>query len=182
MSQQTYPVRCECGKEHQVTGGQAGSGFECACGRRVDVPTLGVLKRSVGQSAVSADLEIEHRLKEGSLPVECDCVLCGATTGDTLSVRVECERAEAKSEFKWWYWLFLPLGMWFLLTLFIAQVTRRDDRHGRDVHFRLPVRVCRGCRPRVRTAEEARATLGRSELYARLLAKYPHAGVTLPVE
>ncbi len=69
MSQQTYPVICDCGKVHEVTGGQAGSSFPCGCGKTVEVPTLGTLKRSVGQSAVSADWEIEHRLAEKSLSV-----------------------------------------------------------------------------------------------------------------
>lgn len=180
MSQQTYPVTCECGKEHAVTGGQAGSTVACECGRTVEVPTLGTLKRSVGQSAVSADWEIEHRLKEGSLPVETECVLCGAMTTDTLPVRVECERAEVKSAFKWWYFVFFPLGMWFLIGMIVAQLTGRERLEGRDVAFRLPVRVCAGCRSQVQTVEGARAALMKCELYARLLVKYPHATVSPP--
>lgn len=179
MSQQTYPVACECGKEHQVTGGQAGSSFPCGCGKVVEVPTLGALKRSVGQSAVSAELEIEHRLADGSLPEERNCVLCGARTPDTLMVSVECERSEVKSNFKWWYWLLFPFLLFKLIVIF-AYATRRVERHGRDVSFRLPVRVCKPCQPQMRTAADARDALFQSELYARLLAKYPHAVVSPP--
>lgn len=179
MSAQTYPVKCECGNEYPVTAGQAGSSFPCACGRTVQVPSLGTLKRSVGESAVSADLEIEHRLAEGSLPMEDDCGVCGAATRDTLAVRVECERSEVRSSLKWWYWLFLPMGMWFVIGMLIAALTKREQRLGRDVNFRLPVRVCESCRPRVRSATEARDALNRSDLYARLLVKYPHAQVTV---
>lgn len=182
MSQQTYPVVCACGLTHQVTGGQAGSSIACGCGRNVEVPTLGTLKRSVGLSAVSADWEIERRLKEGSLPLEDACVLCGAETRDTLRVGVQCERSEVKSDFKWWYWVFLPLGPIFRWVLRYARRTDRRRRLGRDVAFRLPVRVCEECEPRVQTVEGARAAMMKSELYARLLAKYPHASITPPVE
>ncbi len=177
MSQQTYPVACACGTVHDVTGGQAGSSFPCGCGQAVEVPTLGALKRSVGESSVSADWEIEHRLADGSLPDEDECVLCDLPTADTLPVSVVCERSEVRSDIKWWYWLFLPLGLWFVIGMLVAKLNDRKRQLGRDVAFRLPVRVCESCRPKVRTAEEARDALQQSELYARLLAKYPHAAV-----
>ena len=47
MSQQTYPVACECGKEHAVTAGQAGSSLGCGCGRTVAVPAYSVLRTRV---------------------------------------------------------------------------------------------------------------------------------------
>ena len=177
---QTYPVVCECGKEHAVTGGQAGSSFPCACGRTVEVPSLCTLKRSVGQSSVSADLEIEHRLADGSLPMEDRCVLCGTATDYEMPIRVECERSEVRSSIKWWYWLFLPMGLWFLIVMLIAALTKREQKLGRDVTFRLPVRVCDECEPGVRTVDAAREALRRSPLYARLLDKYPHAAIFLP--
>lgn len=180
MSQQTYPVTCECGTVHDVTGGQAGSAFPCGCGKTVEVPTLGALKRSVGESAVSADLEIEYRLAEKSLPVEDECVLCDLPTADTLPVSVVCERSEVKSDVKWWYWVFLPLGVWFVIGMLVAKLNDRKRQLGRDVSFRLPVRVCEDCRPKVRTVADARDALRRSPLYARLLAKYPHAAITPP--
>lgn len=178
MEQQTYPVACECGKVQDVTGGKAGSSFACPCGKLVEVPTLGTLKRSVGLSAVSADLEIRHRLAERSLPIESDCVLCKLRTDDTLRVTVVCEQSEEKSSFKWWYWVFFPIGFWFLLLLVFAYFTRRDERLGRDVSFTLPTRVCHRCAPQVRTAVDAADVLRQTVLYARLLDKYPHATVT----
>ncbi len=93
---------------------------------------------------------------------------------------VVCERSEVKSDVKWWYWLFLPLGVWFVIGMLVAKLNDRKRQLGRDVRFRLPARVCESCRPKVRTAADARAALNQSELYARLLAKYPHAEVTPP--
>jgi hypothetical protein len=182
VSQQTYPVACECSTEHRVTAGQAGSSFDCGCGRKVEVPTLGALKRSVGQSAVSADLEIEHRLKDGSLPVETECVICDTKTDETVVVGVVCEQSEVQTSggIKWWYWVFFPLGIWFYFLLVVAQLTGRERQVGREVAFRLPVRVCGGCGPQVRTGGGALNALRRSPLYARLLAKYPHGAITPP--
>jgi hypothetical protein len=97
-----------------------------------------------------------------------------------VPIGVECERAEVRSDFKWWFWLFPPLALRFLMTSMFS--SRGDELQGRQVAFRLPVRVCTGCRPRVKSGEGAREALLRSGLYARLLAKYPHATVTPPGE
>lgn len=177
MSQQTYPVKCECGKEHAVTGGQAGSSFPCACRRTVEVPSLGALKRSVGQSSISADLEIEHRLDDGSLPLEDRCVLCGTTTRSKVVISVVCEQEEKKGGVRWYHFLLSPL--FALAALGLSGSAGRQV--GRNVRFRLPVRVCRDCESRVQTATGAREALERSELYARLLVKYPHAAIFPPL-
>lgn len=177
MRQQTYPVACECGKEQAVTGGQAGSSLPCACGRTMEVPSLGALKRSVGQASISADLEIKHRLAEGSLPLEDDCVLCGAATRNVVMTRVVCEQAEKRDRIPWWYWLLIPIGLWVAVLVLVAYARGESRTLGRDVTFRLPVRVCDECDPGVWTLDAAREALLRSPLYARLLGKYPHAQV-----
>lgn len=181
MEQQLYRVTCGCGKTQDVTAGDAGSTIPCGCGRAVEVPSLGRLKASVGLPARSADLEVKLLLNDGSLPVETQCAMCDLTTTHQVFVWVECERRDAKEAMPYWQQV-LGFGLfgWLLGSLLVSRSERWSNLHGRDVAFDLPVRVCEDCAPDVRTVRAAREVLLRTDLYARLLEKYPHAKLYPP--
>lgn len=176
MTQKTCPVPCGCGVVHPVASSAAGMRLSCSCGATVEVPSLVRLKASVGESAVSPDFEIEQRLRDGSLPVESCCVVCEESTENTRLVAVECERQETIEKnplpmsillwllFGWWSFLFRPL------------IPGSETKSiGRDVRYRLPVRICCDCEQELETADGRRAVVRETALYARLLRKYPNA-------
>jgi hypothetical protein len=176
MAATMYPVACECGATIQVPGTAAGTTVTCQCARKVDVPTLARLKASVGQSAISADLELEHLAATGALPLESNCTICGGETTNKVAFSVVCERPEDKSGGSFWYQVFF---IWFSPLLYMMHMaTRRSEVHGRNVVFRLPLRVCETCQPSVNSRSAIRDALRRTPVYARLLDKYPDAKIS----
>lgn len=172
----TYPVVCECGATTQVPGSAAGTTVACPCGRAIQVPSLARLKNAASESAASADLQLEHLTRAGRLPLEAQCVVCGRDTDDTITCDVVCERTEVKDTVPWWQQAML---LWLSFWLYLMQMaTRRVEVHGRDVQFRLPIRVCPPCAQSATGAAGVRELLARTPLYADLLRKYPHAKVT----
>jgi hypothetical protein len=173
----TYPVRCECGATLQVPGAAAGTTRTCRCGRAVEVPTLARLKTSVGEATVSADLELEHLVAAGALPLEQECVTCGRQTSHCAVVSVVCERPEETGHVPLWQQVLLfTVSLWLYV---LQMMTKRTEVHGRNVAFQLPVRVCPGCAEGLTTKAAVRDVLTRTPVYERLLGKYPHAQVTL---
>jgi hypothetical protein len=57
-----------------------------------------------------------------------------------------------------------------------------DTVHGRDVRYRLPLRICPDCTGQLRDARLLKETLLDVPVYAELLDKYPHADVSLDLE
>jgi hypothetical protein len=176
MAVKTYPVGCECGATTHVPGTSAGTTFTCKCGRKLEIPTLAQLKASVGQSSVSADLELERLTATGALPLESNCAVCDRETTDKVAFSVVCERPEDKSGGSFWYQVFF---IWFSPLLYMMHMaTRPAEVRGRNVVFRLPVRVCVACRPSVNSRPAIRDALRRTPVYARLLDKYPDAKIS----
>ncbi|OWK41707.1 hypothetical protein [Fimbriiglobus ruber] len=173
----TYPVACECGATLLVSGGAAGTQIPCQCGRTVDVPTLGCLKSSVGEAAISPDFELEHLISSGDLPLESRCVVCELDTTHEREFAIVCERPEEKGSVPFWQQLLL---IWISPIIFLMHMTmtsRRIETHGRDVAFRLPVRVCEECVGTLNATSAIRNALEVTPVYARLLKKYPHARI-----
>lgn len=175
MRQQTYPVQCECGKTHSVTAGAAGSKLACSCGKAVEVPTLGELKGSIGQSALSPEVEIEALLLSKKLPLESDCAICHRQTDDNFYCQVRCEApTAAKPAMSWWQTVLITL-LHPMNLLAAAVMMRRDvgEPIGRDVSFRLPVRMCAACMAEVESWDVVKQAIRRTPVYDRLLDKYP---------
>jgi hypothetical protein len=181
-----YPVACECGHTLRVTAGSAGSRLACRCGRAVDVPALHQLRAAAGEAAVSPELMIESLLRDGNLPQEQTCISCARPTDGVRYAWVQCERAEAQKPGGWTlFGLFfllrlLPFGrlLGSLAVLHEAEGEGERRARGRDVGYRLPVRVCVACARGV-DSDGMRKLLGCVPLYAQLLAKYPMAQVTV---
>src|SRR5262249_42237017 len=96
-------VTCDCGKNIKVSAAQSGSGLNCSCGRTIDVPALGELRRLAGHSRY--DVGIVDRLRqlssEGSLPLGNNCLNCGLATDCISTCRIECERPWSKENGYW---------------------------------------------------------------------------------
>ena len=182
-AQQLFPVPCECGKVYEVTAGSAGSKFACECGRTVEVPSLVKLRASVGQSGLSADFELDQMLGTGALPVEDTCGICGMKTARTGHSTVVCERAREEKQGRPLQAVALGclFGLLFGWILYRLSNPNRPGRAvGRDVFYSLPIRVCESCAGEKWTVDVTRSVLERTPLYARLLAKYPKAKISLP--
>jgi hypothetical protein len=127
---------------------------------------------AAGEPTNPPELAIEAMLQAGQVPGQEDCVCCGAPTADVCHVHVECERAESRAG----GWKVNP---WVLLAgIFYAEATEARDQ-GRNVGYRLPVRMCRDCASRL-SRSRTREALRKIDEYRQLLAKYPHASVARP--
>jgi|GEM_PF-1325371 len=174
-----YPVSCECGQVHRVAAALAGSHFACRCGRDVSVPSLIQLKSAAGQAVLSPEVRLEQMLQLGMLPEESRCLVCDAPTKKALFFWAMCERAVLKES--WGQkWLGLVVLIFFfgwvgLLVGYLAGRLEGDKLHGREVRFRLPLRVCSECTSKVSVPITLWDTALAVPIYAELLRKYPDA-------
>jgi hypothetical protein len=182
MTQQTYPVACECGVVHQCPAGYAGSRFACKCGKRVEVPVLSELRAGAGQAVLSPDAEIPALMAAKALPEEEDCCLCGCRTPDTLMLLATCEMPEAPSAVgqiaKSGCLLAPVLGFWGILIAAVRlQQISKAEATGRQVQLRFPLRMCQACAAEVSSWDVVRRAMRRTPVYARLLDKYPECAL-----
>lgn len=179
MSQQTYPVKCGCGKVHQCPAGYAGTRFACPCGKAVEVPVLSKLRAAAGEAVLSPDVEIPTLMAARALPLEDDCALCGCATTETLMLLATCERPSIKAKPVFWvgmfFLLFAPIGILLRLILTVAGLRNAasEEPTGRDVQLRFPLRMCQSCASEVSSWDVIRDAMRRTPVYARLLDKYP---------
>jgi hypothetical protein len=183
VSQQTYPVKCECGKVHRVTSGLAGGTLACGCGKVVPVPAYSVLRTLVADEFTSPEVELDARSRLGQLPMETRCVLCEVRTEGVVPLRLCTESPTVPDT--------VPI-LAQVVTLPFGSVAQRigemvADAHtsnaaplGDSVAYELPVRVCPACHPRLARREVAEAALRKTKVYARLLRKYSAAQLLLP--
>ena len=132
---------------------------------------------------MSADFELDQMIGSNALPVESTCGVCGVETPHARSVLVVCERAQEKKEGR--PLQAVALGCFFGLLLGwilyrMSNPNRPGRAVGRDVAYRLPVRLCEGCAAGRWTVKLTRTVLDRTPLYARLLDKYPDAQIGTP--
>jgi transcription elongation factor Elf1 len=170
-----YRVSCDCGRSHQVSGGDAGSHLPCGCGRTVDVPDLHTLRTSVGEPTISPELAIEMMMRDRQIPGDGTCLCCGAMTADICHVQVECERPEVNKG--GWKLNLLPTlaGLLFGFVIWHREWNNEQVR-GRHVAFRLPMRTCSAC-ARSLSKTEIGTALRQINVYRQLLDKYPHASI-----
>lgn len=178
-----YLMDCPCGESVTVSESAAGSTVACPCGRTLAVPSLRELRSRAGlpDALPPPEMAVEALLLAGKLPEEDRCVLCGAATEQSVCCAVECERARVDSGAPSAVTRLVGFLTFGWLGLLVAEAARTEPREsGKDRIYRLPLRVCDACRPRLTGAAEARAALRRVRLYRRLLDKYPEAVVAPP--
>jgi hypothetical protein len=174
-----FSVACECGNRLPVAPAMCGSTATCACGRRLQLPSLSELRVAAGLSAF--EVSIRDRVKalglEGRLPTERGCVVCARQTRHSMECLVECERP----------WVKAPgFGKAFLLFLFspilaVAQLKQEledHEVHGRESVVRTPIRICQPCFESARVSKRrCLELLRKTELYGQLLDAYPKAAI-----
>jgi hypothetical protein len=145
----------------------------------VAVPSLSALKASAGESAMSAEVRIEQMLQRGMLPEETACLVCRTPTKHAAHAWMVCERATVQQPGDW------ETGRWWFVTMLFGFLTfrkqLRETTEGRDLRFRLPLRVCRDCAGPLRNPKVLKGILLDVPVYAELLDKYPDADVSLDV-
>jgi len=173
-----YSVACGCGNMRRVTAGDAGSSLTCSCGQQIEVPPLSILRREAGQFSASPELIIKTMIEKNELPEDSTCVQCHSETNGVHQFMVVCERAETKREVGGCSFVayFILLG-WVGVILATLQNRNHSKDYGRDVSFRLPIRLCPACEHN-RNRSEVKELLCRVPVYAHLLAKYPHSRIT----
>jgi hypothetical protein len=175
----SYSVTCECSKVHPVSTGDAGSVLACTCGRTVEVPSLSKLRQQAGEFTAAPEMILESMLRDGELPQEDDCVVCHSRTDHVQLYQVVCEHAEAKKEVRGCGYLayMIAFGWIGLIMATMANEQASERVQGRNVHYRLPLRICPVCDVK-RSAAELKKLLCRVPVYEHLLKKYPHAQVS----
>jgi hypothetical protein len=172
-----YPVECTCGKTQQIPATMAGGKVACECGLQVAIPSLSALKARAGELAMSAEVQIESLLQQGKLPSDTKCLTCGVTTNAVCYCWTTCERAKVDQPTGW------DLSPWGFVSILFGFITfrkvTRERVEGRDLRFRLPLRICPNCRAELNDPRRLKETLLEVPLYARLLEKYPDADVSL---
>jgi hypothetical protein len=164
-----------------VGEGAAGVKFPCDCGRTVKVPSLKDLRLAAGLTPynLSPEVVIESLLLSGGLPLGNHCAGCGAKTDDVVHVVVECERAIVRRR-GGPSWLLVLLSLLVSPWIWVFARREREEReYGRDKIYRLPLRVCPGCRPGLRDVAALEQALQKVPEYDDLLAKYPAARISL---
>jgi hypothetical protein len=196
VSQQTYPVACACGKVHQCPAGYAGSKFACPCGKVVVVPGLAELRQLALQQGVPAEHELELRIRNQSLPVETECVLCVTPTKTAVMIGIICIPLPMRPTPGWWKWVLVALWLMLFVAyqatflLLIVLVTfvsvpiflwrRSHQKPMLGKWFTVPVRVCTECVPRLDTRGGLSEAVNATRLYRRLLEGYPEAQLLRP--
>ena len=176
----TYTVTCECGKRHEVSTGDAGTTLNCSCGRAVSVPSLGVLRQQAGELGRSPEMILDSMLENGELPEDSFCVVCQARTDSVRYFEVECERVESVKVASLLSAVFFVIYGWIWGLLAYASSLRKEGTtppRGRNVHYRLPLRICLVCDSK-RDAASNKELLCRVPVYEHLLKKYPHAEIS----
>jgi len=174
-----YNVQCECGQTLQVPATMAGGRLSCTCGREILVPSLSKLKGQSGGSAMSAEIRLDDMLRRGVLPEENICLICQKPTTSVAHCWTTCERPQVEREHGWFQYIVRTITFDLLGLAQDMRYTEGDTVHGRDLRYRLPLRVCPDCTGQLCDARLLKETLLDVPVYAELLDKYPHAEVSL---
>jgi hypothetical protein len=165
-----YTVACECGKNHSVHGGQANSSFACDCGKTVEVPRLSTLRSSAGEAPLGLEYTIEQGIRNGTFPTANTCAHCQKKTSDTVYIWALCDRATVEEGGWKMNWIPLIFG-------WLSFSNSEEKEVGRDVQYRLPLRLCKECEGI--SGETLKAAFEDEPVYKRLLAKYPDAKLSM---
>ena len=175
-------VPCECGELVSVTEGDAGGRLTCRCGRTVVVPSFRELRRQAGvpPKELAPELVLEALLLAGKLPDEQECVFCSEVTSGCAICFVEIERAQVSDGRQpWWVVASAFLLFGWLGALLVRQAREPTGETGKDRAYRVPLRICDQCRPRLNDARAIKRALRSVPLYRKLLDRYPRALVSL---
>jgi hypothetical protein len=183
-----FRIDCACGRSLTVTEGSAGAILTCDCGQPIRIPRLKDLRLQAGLAAYdpSPELVIEQYLARQDVPSHGACVRCAEETDQLVRVVTTCERQWVKGApgiGSWLIVLFLMLvsplaGLWWGFWRLDPDQSGGEPR-GSDKIYRLPLFVCRSCRPAVRGSSAIKKYLREIPTYRKLLEKFPDAQVSI---
>jgi len=205
-----FRIDCPCGQCVEVTAIDAGSTRRCGCGEAYSVPRIGELRtleasgqtslqpvrvgpvswqsKPVPEPAVTYSEFEKIRLLDlrGKLPLEKQCLECGADTKDQLDCCIDCEPLPAKSTadrfanflFGGWIALYFPiLGLSHILN----STEEETGEPGMSRFIRTPLRLCDDCAGQLRHRPQSICDLLRKvPLYEPLFRDYPQAEIKIP--
>lgn len=176
-----FRVDCACGIPVRVTEASAGGSVQCLCGRSVPVPELRELRVRAGLPPynVSPEVLIEHLLADGELPPDNHCVRCATPTEGRVHARAVCERTFSPRRSKMVAFLLMLLSPVLAIIYLRDRVQDREEPHGRDKIYRLPLPVCAGCRDNLHGRHALEEALRVFAVYDQLLEKFPDADLRL---
>jgi hypothetical protein len=123
----------------------------------------------------SPELVIETLLLAGRLPMEQNCILCGAATEHTLCCRTVCEIAYVHRRGSSWAGLLAFALFGWIGALIAIAMPREEKQRGNDRVYPLRLRVCDSCAQQLTNEQAVKDALYRVPLYRRLLDRYPRA-------
>lgn len=178
-----YSIDCDCGNQISVSATQAGCDVSCACGETLSVPSLSILRKSIGRDAYEAGTidTINSLIRNGELPAGDVCAVCGLPTENTCWLHVTCERTWTRTS---------PLGIGWFGTIAAAcfgwiafRINSADEAPtivGRDRNVDVPLRVRPEHAKRLSkmSSRKLRTLLRTVPIYAQLLDEFPDAVVS----
>jgi len=132
-----------------------------------------MLRQAAGQFSAAPELIIESMLRNNELPEDELCVQCHNSTDGIRHFIVVCEQAETKKttgELAY----FLLLGWVGLVLAMFMDGNNPSNEFGRNIRYRLPLRICPACGKNSNKSELKRLFCT-VPVYAHLMRKYPHA-------
>lgn len=174
-----YSVRCSCGKDVEVTAGQAGTDVACACGNTITVPRLSELRSQAGESAdgASPELAILYTYGNDIEPVGGDkCLNCGSATTNRIRCSLEYERPWLKGE-RSFVNRVIAILIFGICALIYSLIRRGGVVLGELKVFRLAVTMCPACEKASLTPHGLRTILRKESQFDRLFDKYPSAQI-----
>jgi hypothetical protein len=179
-------VDCSCGQRLSVTPAHAGTEMACACGARVPVPRLSVLRASVGLGAYEAGPidTIRGMFERGELPWGEICAVSGKPTRDVLEAYIQCERTYLRGAGgrNSMVLTFLEFMISPAIALFMRREADRGVVAGRDTYVPTSLRVANQYHDSLAqcaSQRQLKRLLRQVPPYAKLLDRYPNATVFL---
>jgi len=175
-----FTIDCSCGAKIHVSTREAGGTRECACGRVIQIPSLGELRRRAGRRRYDADVaaKLRYMFATGQLPQQSTCTRCGIETTNVLECWVECEKPYTRGRGFWTTFMLGICAPWILAVERLCGAYPRLEVLGRELVVNIPLAICPKCAARVgANGHDLRNLIHRVPLYSQLLKKYPNAHV-----
>lgn len=188
----TFSLSCECGKSVTVNIADAGGEKFCECGRRLAVPSLSELRRSIGQDPFESNVldTVRRQLRECDNQIGAVCLHSGRSTSDRLWIALVCEQrriGKNKSDRDWrpvrflatlFAIVMLPLaGIVYLFSRMWAENSPSDSQElGHDRIINLPLPIDSDFHDEISEKQLLRYAK-RIPLYAKIFEEFPGAVV-----
>lgn len=168
-----YSVRCPCGMLYDVPQDQIGKPIVCRCRRWVKTTDAQPAQSKTDLPARSIEIELADAIRFRLLPTEDDCLKCNMPTDAVAYTVATCEQEHGEGLSDVFMVLFrLLFGLTFRFLTFFFSTREEEIDRGKNLHFRLPLRLCKTCQ-RSTWRSQVRSLALKVQPYQRLIEKYP---------